>query len=91
MKHNLLGISQLCDIKFLSNSYVISLKGNTILEGNMINNVDVLDLNGIEFTSSLSLKIIIDVVWIWHWRLCHTSMKIIKKITQKYLVKGIPK
>ncbi|PKU84404.1 Retrovirus-related Pol polyprotein from transposon TNT 1-94 [Dendrobium catenatum] len=80
LKHKLLSISQLCDkgfiVQFFANSCITSLSNNTILQGKRINNVYILDL---------------DDSWLWHRRLCHVSMKILRKVTRKDLVRGVPK
>lgn len=40
---------------------------------------------------SLCFETVMDDLWLWHWRLCHNSIKTLRKITQKNLVRGIPK
>ncbi|PKU83031.1 hypothetical protein MA16_Dca009503 [Dendrobium catenatum] len=95
LKHNLLSIGQLCDkgycVKFFSTSCILSLNGKDILNGKMVNNVYTLDLNYIQSPTSFCLKTISDESWLWHMRLCHSSMKNFRRITQKNLVRGIPK
>ncbi|PKU86617.1 Retrovirus-related Pol polyprotein from transposon TNT 1-94 [Dendrobium catenatum] len=95
LKHNLLSISQFCDkgfiVQFFADSCIISLSNNTILQGKRINNVYMLDLNNIECAASFCLKTMIDDSWLWQRRLCHESMKTLRKVTQNDLVRGVPK
>ncbi|KAI0496428.1 hypothetical protein KFK09_022744 [Dendrobium nobile] len=60
-------------------------------EGKRINNVYMLDLNNIEYAALFYLKIVIDDSWLWHRRLCHASMKTLRNVTQKDLVRGVSK
>ncbi|KAI0498664.1 hypothetical protein KFK09_019554 [Dendrobium nobile] len=95
LKHNLLSISQLCDkgfdVKFFTDRCLISLFDEVILEGKRMNNVYMLDLDRVDNSKSFCLKTIVDDSWLWHRRLCHASMKTLRNITQKNLVRGVPK
>ena len=95
LKHNLLSISQLCDkgynVKFLPTSCILSLNGKEVLNGKRVNNVYMLDLNCIQSPTAFCLKTVSDESWLWHRRLCHSSMKNLRRIIQKNLVRGIPK
>jgi len=95
LKQNLLSINQLYEkgfiIKFLANSCIMSLNNNTVLKEKRTNNVYMLDLNNIECAILFCLKIAIDDSWLWHRRLCHASMKTLTKVTQKDLIRGVPK
>ncbi|PKU78932.1 hypothetical protein MA16_Dca000276 [Dendrobium catenatum] len=70
---------------------MINLDDKFVLEGKKINNIYILDFNYIEYSNSLYLKIIVDESWLWHRRLCHTSMKTLRNITHKSLVRCKPK
>ena len=95
LKHNLLSISQLCDkgynVKFLPTSCILSLNGKEVLNGKRVNNVYMLDLNSFHTPLAFCLKTISDESWLCHRRLCHSSMENLRRITQKNLVRGIPK
>ncbi|PKU64119.1 hypothetical protein MA16_Dca008025 [Dendrobium catenatum] len=70
---------------------MISLNDKPVLEGKRMNNVYMLELDCIDSSNSFCLKIIVDESWLWHRRLCHASMKTLRNITKKNLVRGVPK
>lgn len=60
LKYNMLSISQLWDkgfdIKFFSNKCLISLNGKAILEGEIMNNTYMLDLNNIGASDKIFVR-----------------------------------
>jgi len=77
LKHNLLSISQLCDmgykITFKPNLFLItdSKSTETVLVGKRVNNVYMLNVYGI--TSSMNCLLTRnDESWLWHRRLAHS-------------------
>lgn len=90
-RHNLQTISQLCDkgfdIMYLSTTCLISLNGKCFLASKQINNVYMVDLNCIEYSNSLCLKIVAYKSLVLHRRLCQASLNKLWTIIQKELVK----
>ena len=101
LKHNLLSISQLCDVSFDVNfkpSMCIvadPLNSNSKFIGQRLDNVYIVDLDDLALSSSTSL-VAIDKKskvssLLWHRRLGHASMHTLAKLISKDLVNGMPK
>ena len=99
LKHNLLSISQLCDIGFnvffkLSMCIVVDpLDSSTKFIGHRLGNIYVVDLNDLAMSSNTSLVAMNDKSkessLLWHRRLGHASMDtiaklIVKKLSQRF-------
>ena len=101
LKHNLLSISQLCDvdfdINFKSSMCIVAdpLNSNSKFIGQRLGNVYVVDLDDLALSSNASLVTIDEKSkessLLWHRRLGHASMHTIAKLISKDLVLGMPK
>ena len=101
LKHNLLSISQLCDVgfdvNFKTSICIIAdpLNGNSKFIGHRLGNVYVVDLDDLALSSSTSLVAIDkrskESSLLWHRRLGHPSMHTMTKLISKDLVNGMPK
>jgi len=95
LKHNLLSISQLCDIgyevTFKLDLYLISHASThqTLLISKRINNIYMLNICDIasSMTCLLSKN---DYSWLWHRRLAHIHMHHLNRLVSKNLVEGLP-
>ena len=94
--YNLISVSQLCDqgnneVKFTSKECTISdASGRTMLKGNRVNEVYVIDTRFVP-KEKLCLSSIEEQSDLGHQRLGHASSKLIHKLHQKELVRGLPK
>ena len=101
LKHNLLSISQLCDVGFniffkTSICIVIDpLDSSSKFIGHRLSNIYVVDLDDLALSSSTSLVAIDEKnkesSILWHRRLGHASMHTLAKLISKDLVNGMPK
>ena len=97
LKHNLLIISQLCDMNnhavFESSHCIIeSIKDRKVLFiGHRHENVYVVDLNDSKSFNKKNLSAFNEDAWIWHKRLGHATMDLISKLSRNDLVDGLPK
>ena len=97
LKHNLLSISQLCDLGhkviFEKSHCIIHCisENKTILMGQRQNNVYMIDLNSSVDNEVKCLVTINDNGWLWHRRLGHASLDLLAKLSSKDLVIGLPK
>ena len=101
LKHNLLSISQLCDVGFniifkTSMCIVIDpLDSSSKFIGHRLGNIYVIDLDDLALTSGTSLVAIYEKSkkssLLWQRRLGHASMHTIAKLMSKDLIKGLPK
>ena len=95
LKHNLLGISQLCDrgLKIIfdeSSCNIFDCKTKKcILTGFRENNVYIFDMLNLDCTTKC-LNAFDENSWLWHRSLGHTSFDHLFRINSKELVKGIP-
>jgi len=95
LHYNLLSISQLSDIgyqvTFKTQACTISNKeGKVVLEAPRINNTYTLDLKSIASNNAICLAALKETSWLWHRRLGHASMDLIKNLSKKELVNGLP-
>ena len=101
LRHNLLSISQLCDVgfnvTFKTSMCIVAnpLDSNSKFIGYGLRNVYVTDLDDLAFSSSISLVALVEKSkessLLWHRRLVHASIHIITKLLSKDLVKRLPK
>ena len=97
LKHNLLSISQLCDmgnkVIFESSHCIIkNEKENKILFlGHRHENIYLVDLNDSNSFLEKCLVAQHKDIWLWHRKLGHASMDLISKLSKKDLVIGLPK
>ena len=97
LKHNLLSISQFCDkgnnVTFTTTKCTVR-NANTndiILEGSRYGNTYKVDLNMLPCASLTCLSVLDNDPLIWHRRLGHASLTLLKKLNHKELVTGLPK
>ena len=94
--YNLISVSQLCDqgnneVRFTSKECTISdVSGRTMLKGKRITDVYVIGTCFVP-KENLCLSSIEEQSDLWHQRLGHASSKLIHKLYQKELVRGLPK
>ena len=101
LKHNLLSISQLCDVGFNVNFKTLMcivadpLNPNSKFIGHRLGNVYIVDLDNIALTSSTSIvamnKKNKESSLLWHRKLNHDSMHTIAKLIYKNLIIGLSK
>ena len=97
LKHNLLSISQLYDMKnkvtfYPKNCFVSSLdKDKVIFSGERVDNVYIIDLNKIDNKDIKYLISISHDTWTWHRRLGHTNFELMNDLCKNELVIGLPK
>ncbi|KAG8634434.1 hypothetical protein MANES_17G033205v8 [Manihot esculenta] len=97
LKHNLLSVSQLCDkgcrIIFEPKSCFVSrMSDNKILfVGERVENIYLIDLQAMTNLDMKCFVSISDNSWIWHRRLSHPSMDLLKNLSKDELVDGLPK
>ena len=97
LKHNLLSISQLCDMGnkvtfYPNNCFVSSLdEDKVIFSGERVENIYVIDLNKIDNKDVKYLMTIFHDTWTWHRRLGHANFELINDICKNELVIGLPK
>ena len=97
LKHNLLSISQLCDMGnkvtfYPKNCFVSSLdKNKVIFNGERVDNVYVIDLNKIDNKDIKCLMSISHDTWTWHRRLGHANFKLLNDHCKHELVIRLPK
>ena len=95
LKHNLLSISQLCDIGFRvvfesSKCSIENVSTNEVIFlGVRKDNVYVIDVDSFD-SKNKCLTVMNDNSWLWHRRLGHASMDSISKLVRKDLVIGLP-
>ena len=53
------------------------------------NNISTIDIN--DLCNEMYFSILNDDAWLQHWRLGHTSMKLISQILSKEFMRGIPR
>ncbi|KAI3665552.1 hypothetical protein L6452_44179 [Arctium lappa] len=99
LMHNLLSISQLCDLGFYVifreiDCLITDKQFHTVLSGFIKDNVYVINMNdkssekeSICFISEDSEK----KNWLWHKRLSHLNFKTLNALSNKELVVGLPK
>ena len=96
LKHNLLSISQLCDMGnkvtfYPKHCFVSSLdEDKVIFSGERVDNVYVIDLNKINNKDIKYLMIIFHDTWTWHRRLGHANFELMNEICKNELVIGLP-
>ena len=97
LKHNLLNISQLCDMGnkvtfYPRNCFVSSLdKDKVIFSGERVDNVYVIDLNKIDNKNIKCLMSISHDTWTWHKRLEHANFELLNDLYKHELMIGLPK
>ena len=100
-KHNLLSISQLCDVgfdvNFKTSMCIVAdpLNSDFKFIGQRLDNVYIVDLDDLTLSNSTSLVTIDEKSkessLLWHQRLGHSSMHTLAKLISKDLVNGMPK
>ena len=95
LKYNLLSISQLCDygykVIFLKNSCeVLDEHANKLFCAPRSGDVYVIDLKDLSESSEICLQAKCDDSWMWHRRLGHCSMDLIRKLVRKELLGDLP-
>ena len=101
-KHNLLSISQLCDmgnkVTFYPKNYFVSsldkdkvIFNKAILSGERVDNVYVIDLNKIDNKDVKCLMFISHDTWTWHRRLGHVNFELLNNLCKHELVIGLSK
>ena len=96
IKHNLLSISQLYDMKnkvtfYPKNCFVSILdEDKVIFSGERVYNVYVIDLNKIDNKDVKCLMSISHDTWTWHRRLGHANFELMNDICKNELVIGLP-
>ena len=97
LKHNLLSISQLYDMKnkvtfYPRNCFVSSLnKEKVIFSGERVDNVYIIDLNKIDNKDIKYLMSISHDIWTWHRRLGHVNFELLNDLYENELVIALPK
>ena len=97
IKHNLIGISQICDkgfkIEFNRNCCLISeaISGKVVHIGKRIGNIYMLNVEHASFHELSCLVSKIDDSWLWHCRTAHNNMNHLNHLVRKDLVIGLPK
>ncbi|XP_072076806.1 uncharacterized protein [Arachis hypogaea] len=96
LKHNLLSISQLCDLGYVvtfrkSDCRVINEKtGAVLFVAKRSDNVYGLTLDDLKIQNVTCFSSMESEKWMWHKRLGHASMFQISKLVTSGLVKGLP-
>ncbi|XLR02809.1 hypothetical protein S83_069007, partial [Arachis hypogaea] len=96
LKHNLLSISQLCDLGYLVvfkrlECCVVNEKTNEVMfVAKRFNNMYGLTLDELKNQNVACLHSKESEKWLWHKRLGHASMFQINKLVKKELVRGLP-
>ena len=92
LKHNLLSISQLCDMGnkvtcYPKNCFISSLdEDKVIFSGKRLDNVYVIDLNKIDNKDIKCLMSISYDIWTWHRRLEHVNFELLNGLCKHELV-----
>ncbi|KAK2965659.1 hypothetical protein RJ640_001492 [Escallonia rubra] len=96
LKFNLISISQLIDsghkVQFEGDQCLIShaSDGGTLL-GKRDDNIYTLSFDSFDSSHEVCLSAQHNDIWLWHRRLCHVHMDLIKKLLSKELVRSLPK
>ncbi|KAK2969253.1 hypothetical protein RJ640_028779 [Escallonia rubra] len=96
LKFNLISISQLIDsghkVMFEGDRCLIShaSDGGTLV-GKRDDNIYTLSFDASDSSREVCLSVEHNDIWLWHRRLGHVHMDLIKKLLSKDLVKGLPK
>ncbi|KAK2979096.1 hypothetical protein RJ640_005847 [Escallonia rubra] len=96
LKFNLISISQLIDsghkVKFEGDQCLIShaSAGGTLV-GKRDGNIYTLSFDAFDSSHEVCLSAQHNDIWLWHRRLGHVHMDLIKKFISKELVRGLPK
>ena len=96
LSYNLLSLSQLCDRNLFVlfkklECLIFDSKFNIIFKGKRVNDVYVVYLENFDSSYLKCLKVANEDPWLWHRRLCHFNMDLLKEISKKELVRGLPK
>ena len=94
--YNLLSVSQLCDrglyVLFKKHEcLVLDLNYNVVFKGKRFNDIYVVILDKLDSSSYSCLKVSNEDPWLWHRRLCHFNMELLKEVSKRELVRGLPK
>jgi len=95
LKHNLLSISQFCDngydVLFVKNNCtVINTHDQSIVfKGKRRNNVYKINFSELTDQKVLCLLSMSDKKWLWHRRLGHANWRLISKLSNLQLVRGL--
>ncbi|GKC15669.1 retrovirus-related pol polyprotein from transposon TNT 1-94, partial [Tanacetum coccineum] len=96
--HNLFSVGQFCDsdleVAFRKHScYVRDVNGVDLIKGNCVTNLYNISVEDIMKSSPICLlsKASKNKSWLWHHRLNHLNFGTINDLTQKDLVRGLPR
>ncbi|WVZ76378.1 hypothetical protein U9M48_024356 [Paspalum notatum var. saurae] len=95
LNFNLLSVGQLCDLGFqclFKPNEVIARKidgGDGVFKGFRHNNLYLVDFNSKKANLQACLFSKNSMGWLWHRRLAHVGMSILKKLMKKDLVRGL--
>ncbi|KAK2976835.1 hypothetical protein RJ640_029721 [Escallonia rubra] len=95
LKFNLISISQLIDsghkVQFEGEKCLIShaSDGSTLI-GKRDGNIYTLSFDASDYSREVCLSVQHNDIWLWHRRLGHVHMDLIKKLLSKDLVRGLP-
>ncbi|GJV64490.1 retrovirus-related pol polyprotein from transposon TNT 1-94 [Tanacetum coccineum] len=96
--HNLFSVGQFCDsdleVAFRKHScYVRDVNGVDLIKGNCVTNLYNISIEDIMKSSPICLlsKASKNKSWLWHHRLNHLNFGTINDLTQKDLVRGLPR
>ena len=96
LKHNLLGVSQMCDkynlVVFTPNRcLVVSMDtGDIVLRGKRHKNVYNVCISSLSQHNLTCLSALNDDAVLWHKRLGHASLSLLNKLVSKDLIVGLP-
>lgn len=97
IKHNLPRISQLYDkgykINFTNTCFIIEHndKKDYSLKSLRVNNIYMLNLDGVSLTSTKYLVTMSEDYWLWHTCITHVNFDLLNKVVLKDLVISLPK
>ncbi|RDX69678.1 hypothetical protein CR513_51174, partial [Mucuna pruriens] len=94
LKHNLLSISQLCNIVYnvffnKEECIVKNVDGSLLFSTKRQNNLYKINLTNLSNQSVTCLVFIKDDHWIWHKKLGHASLRLISNLSKHHLVRGL--
>jgi len=94
LKHNLLNINQLCDVRFkvLFNATTFTIRHATKDITIIVDHVDnIYVLNNVDLPTLICLTSVSNDSWLWQRKLGHASMHALEKLSRLELVIGLPK
>ena len=95
LRHNLLSVSQLCDldyqVKFESSHCLVTKNDNIAFVGIRQGNVYVVNLHDEHSFNEKCLVTLDDNAYLWHRKLGHAPLQLISKLAKNDVVRGLPK